>query len=552
MIRPLVILAAALSLSAVLAPAADAATTAQRLVRIARAELAKNVHEVPDGSNRAPSITKYLTATVPSYKGQPWCAYFASWVARQAGVPIGPGGRGLGYVPTVVSWAKQTKRWRKRPRPGYLVTWPNHIGIVETVSGRTMTTIEGNAGNAVRRRWRSTSDAQGFVALAAGGKLAPDLPARPTTPTALALKARITLYPSARVRVGDRLELSANDSSGDIAKVRWDFDGDGKYDDAKGDTASLRVRRAGRFPVSVRVYDAAGKFATATTRVTVLDAAAAPPDRPDEPSPGTPAPAPAVALACDRTTAATGDDITCRADTSGSTVKIAAIAWDTNGDGVYANGRAKRTFAYDRPGPQTVTVRAIGRDGSQATASVGLTVLNRPPTVALTAPATARAGAVVTLNASGSWDPDGGIAQIRWDVGGDGTVDGEGARFMFTPSATGPVRVVVEVRDDQGAATTQEATITVVAPLAPVVTVLTATPQAGREIQLTARDTTGPARLTRCRWDFDSDGRTDWTSRDCTETARVVYASAGTKLVTLTVTDEDGGQAAVTTQLEVR
>src|SRR4051794_458492 len=78
------------------APTADAAGAkiATRIVKLARKELAYGVHETPDGSNRAPAIYRYDLATTPHYYGAPWCAYFASYIARRAGVPIGPGGRG--------------------------------------------------------------------------------------------------------------------------------------------------------------------------------------------------------------------------------------------------------------------------------------------------------------------------------------------------------------------------------------------------------------------------------------------------------------------------
>src|SRR5581483_6639844 len=81
------------------------ARIATRIVSLARKELSHGVHEIPDGSNRAPAIYRYDLATTPHYYGAPWCAYFVSYVARQAGVPIGPSGRGLGYVPYIRTWA---------------------------------------------------------------------------------------------------------------------------------------------------------------------------------------------------------------------------------------------------------------------------------------------------------------------------------------------------------------------------------------------------------------------------------------------------------------
>src|SRR5438309_1191667 len=92
-----------------------------RIVALARKELSRGVHEIPDGSNRAPAIRRYETATRGAMLGAPWCAYFVSYVARRAGVPIGAGGSGIGYVPYIRAWAKQTKRWRRTPRAGDLI-----------------------------------------------------------------------------------------------------------------------------------------------------------------------------------------------------------------------------------------------------------------------------------------------------------------------------------------------------------------------------------------------------------------------------------------------
>lgn len=521
---------------------AAATTTAQRLVAVARGELAKNVHEVPDGSNRAPAITRYVGSTSPSWLGAPWCAYFVSWVARQAGVPIGPGGRGLGYVPYIQQWARRTGRWRAHPRPGYLVTWPSHVGIVETVSGDgTMTTIEGNAGNAVRRRFRRTSDGSGFVALAAPGAVSPapspalpSLPARPAgpkptvvRPVPVPLRARITLYPSATVKVGDTLALSANDSSGDITKVRWDFDGDGHFTDAKGDSVTLRVTRRGRFAVAVRVFARGGVHADATTTVTVLGASApvAQLDMPDEVPVGTtvtadasastdpdggtltyawdldgdghfgadgpqhaftytragvyravvrvtdedgqttetsheltvlPPPPPTVTLTCTPQTVTTGELTTCVADTSASPVVPSRIEWDTNDDGAFGRGGGSVAVTFPDAGPHVVHVRVTG-NRQTATADATVTVTDRPPVAAVSAPASARLGDAVRLDASGSRDPDGTIARYRWDVGADGTWDAEGPVLRVTPTVTGPFTALLEVTDGAG----QTATATV-------------------------------------------------------------------------------------------
>src|SRR3954452_12178294 len=221
---------------------------ASRIVALARRELGNGVREIPDGSNRAPAIRRYETATRGAMFGAPWCAYFVSYVAKSAGAPIGPGGSGLGYVPYIRSWAKQTKRWTRTPHPGDLITFPEHVGLVESVyANHTLTTIEGNAGNAVRRRWRRWGEAMGYVRVATGTGSAPKPVAAPekrpaapkpspkqTSPARSPLIARITAYPSATIAPGQTISLTSNDSTGDVVRSSWDFDGDGSYD-ASGD-----------------------------------------------------------------------------------------------------------------------------------------------------------------------------------------------------------------------------------------------------------------------------------------------------------------------------
>jgi len=71
-------------------------SAANAMVQIAESQVGQS--EQPPGSNDGPAISMYRTATSGAAAGEPWCAYFASWVARQAGEPIGSSGQGLGYV----------------------------------------------------------------------------------------------------------------------------------------------------------------------------------------------------------------------------------------------------------------------------------------------------------------------------------------------------------------------------------------------------------------------------------------------------------------------
>jgi uncharacterized protein (TIGR02594 family) len=147
----------------------------QRMVQLAQQEL--GVSET-SGNNESPRIREYRTATAGA-EGTPgpWCAYFVSWLAKEAGAPIGASGNGTGYVPTLQAWGKQTNRYfefgAQQPQPGDIVIFDwgsrgtaDHTGIVERVGqDGTIHTIEGNSSDRVQRRSysASTNDIAGYV-----------------------------------------------------------------------------------------------------------------------------------------------------------------------------------------------------------------------------------------------------------------------------------------------------------------------------------------------------------------------------------------------------
>jgi hypothetical protein len=143
-------------------------TSGQQIVRIAESQLGQT--EQPPGSNESPVIAMYRTATAGAIPGAPWCAYFASWAARQAGEPLGTNGEGLGSVGQVWSWAQSTGRAIPNgpgvtPQPGDLIVFGDeHVGIVRDVlpSG-DIQTIEGNYENKVAANVRTPTEATGYV-----------------------------------------------------------------------------------------------------------------------------------------------------------------------------------------------------------------------------------------------------------------------------------------------------------------------------------------------------------------------------------------------------
>jgi hypothetical protein len=143
-------------------------STGSRIVAIAESQLGQT--EQPPGSNESPAIAMYRGATAGAIPGEPWCAYFASWVTRQAGAPIGEGGQGAGAVSAVWSWAQSAGRAIPNgpgvvPKPGDLIVFGDeHVGIVRDVlPNGQIQTIEGNYENKVAANVRSPTEATGYV-----------------------------------------------------------------------------------------------------------------------------------------------------------------------------------------------------------------------------------------------------------------------------------------------------------------------------------------------------------------------------------------------------
>ncbi len=140
----------------------------ERIVAVAETQVGQA--EQPPGSNESPAIAQYRAATAGAIPGAPWCAYFASWAARQAGVPLGPQGEGLGAVSEIWSWAQSTGRAIANgpgvvPQPGDLIVFGGeHVGIVKGVlPNGQIQTIEGNYENKVALNVRSPTEATGYV-----------------------------------------------------------------------------------------------------------------------------------------------------------------------------------------------------------------------------------------------------------------------------------------------------------------------------------------------------------------------------------------------------
>jgi hypothetical protein len=146
----------------------------------------------------------------------------------------------------------------------------------------------------------------------------------------------------------------------------------------------------------------------------------------------------------------------------------------TNGPGSVSDSTYSAPSDITEDKTATVELTATDDDGASATDTATVTVTNdnQPPTAHLTvSPDAPTVGQEISLDASESSDPDGSIAEYRWDLTGDGTTD----RTTQEPTVTTTVEtagdrdVTVRVIDDDGAQNGATRTVSVVEAL-PAVT----------------------------------------------------------------------------------
>jgi len=143
----------------------------------AKAELAKGVHEIPDGSNRGPEVDVYtgMVGKPISIPGPAWCAYFASWNFAKApgGSPFGRIGGAqsiaqfcLKNIPgSVVDMSHQPSHVPECGDLGVIANGQIHGHVVQVAAcqDRIIWTVEGNSGNAVRTRQRQVGACRWYV-----------------------------------------------------------------------------------------------------------------------------------------------------------------------------------------------------------------------------------------------------------------------------------------------------------------------------------------------------------------------------------------------------
>ncbi|WP_287899930.1 PKD domain-containing protein [Arthrobacter sp.] len=221
---------------------------------------------------------------------------------------------------------------------------------------------------------------------------------------------------------------------------------------------------------------------------------------------------------------------------------ITSYAWDF-GDGATGAG-VNTSHTYASAG--TWNVRLTVKDNLGATTVTSQTVTttapNQPPVASATSSCTYL---VCSFDASASSDPDGTIASYAWTFG-DGTT-GTGATPQHSYAAAGTYTATVTVTDNDGAQNSAGTTVTVA-------------PQPANQPPVAS----AAASCTQLACTFDASASSDpdgsivsyaWTFGDGTTGTGVTpshtYSAPGVYTATVTVTDNRGGTASASKQLDL-
>ncbi|RLJ18334.1 hypothetical protein DJ031_11785 [bacterium endosymbiont of Escarpia laminata] len=308
----------------------------------------------------------------------------------------------------------------------------------------------------------------------------------------------------------------------------WDLDNDGQYDDATGVTVTLPIQPDNTsFTVGLQVSDGL-LTATDTATVTVNNVAPSVDAGPDQ-------------------TANEGDTVNFAGSfTDPGTVDTHTVEWNF-GDGSSTSGSHTPSHVYADNGVYTVTLTVTDKDGGVGSDTLTVTVNNVVPAVDAGADQTINEGDTASFN-GGFTDPGAvDTHTIEWNFG-DGTTDSGSLTPSHTYTDNGIYTVTLTVTDKDGGVGTDSLTVTVnnVAP----------TVEAGPDQTIDEGDTTsfsgsftdpGTVDTHTVEWNF-GDGATESGSLTPSHT----YATAGVYMVTLTVTDKDGGVGSDTLMVTVQ
>jgi PKD repeat protein len=326
---------------------------------------------------------------------------------------------------------------------------------------------------------------------------------------------------------------ASSDADGDPLTLTWDF-GDGSPP-VGGVTPSHVYVDNGSYVVTLNVFDGA-LIATATTTAEIANVAPVVSDLGSG------------AIFKNEAFVRGGSFVDPGADVWTATVDYG------DGSGVQSLALSGKSFnlshAYSAAGTFTVAVAVRDDDGGIGTAEAQVTVTNRAPVANAGPVARGSEGGSVGFDGRASSDPDGDALTLTWDFG-DGSAPVVGPAPSHVYADNGTYTVTLSVSD--GELTSSATTVADIANVAPAVSDLGSSSQLDGQTYRAAGSFVDPgADSWTATVDYgDGSGVEGLVLSGKTFSLSHVYPVVGAFIVTVTVTDDDGGVGTAHGQVQV-
>ena len=320
---------------------------------------------------------------------------------------------------------------------------------------------------------------------------------------------------------------TSSDGDGRIVSYSWDF-GDGNT--AVGERATHRYAQPGTYTVTLTVVDDLGASQAVSALLSIGNNGL--PTADFSYSPETPRVGDIVYL-----------DARTSTDTDGS-----VVAWHwTMGNGITREG-ARISYAWPGAGTWPVTLAVTDNLGGEGFLTRDIVVAGNALPVAefLYSPLSPRVDRLVTFDGSISTDEDGTIQDWRWQFGDGSTGRGRVVEHRYTRSGT--FDVLLEVIDDDGGSGFFNDSVTVGDNMIPqaAFSFLPTTPKVDETVIFNAASSSDPdGSIVAYEWDF-GDGSTG-----IGQSVGHIFRQAATRVVSLTVTDNEGMQGTASQALTI-
>jgi len=253
-------------------------------------------------------------------------------------------------------------------------------------------------------------------------------------------------------QVGERIKLdstkSTTPSGSEIIDWYWDINNDGIWD-KYGQTKYITFQDTGVYTIKLLVVNDRAFYDEDTTTITITNINNPPVADVDGPYSGK-----------------MGEVITLDGsksyDPDGNEL---SYEWDTDGDGKYDATGEKINVRYYTTGNHTVTLKVS--DGQYSDTDTTYVVIsssdpeNQLPVADAGGPYYGNVSEPITLDGSGSYDPDGYISTWKWDINNDGVWDVSGQYATVSFKVAGNYTVKLMVIDNDGGISYDNATINI-------------------------------------------------------------------------------------------